>query len=317
MQLSQLESGVKALHIEEFQFEKQFRQLLSPFIPQSRVKGLFFEIRDIPSITGYIDIFFFTQSISNILDNAIKFTSEGGVAVGASEEIVDGKRRLLLTIEDTGIGISEEHLKLVFEEFRQVSEGQNRSFEGTGLGLTIARKMIKLLDGEISVDSKMGKGSVFNISIPFPSYPGFSSHVSAGSSQAQENQETLVKSKTNLTILLVEDNEVNSQLILAYLKNDYKVEWAIDCDTAIEMVQQKKYDAILMDINLGPGMDGLEATQLIRKMKGYGNLPIIALTGYTMFGDRDRLIEGGCTDYIPKPFTKSEILDLLNEILLS
>jgi len=315
MQLSQLESGVKALHLQSFDFDNHFRQLLNIFIPHARAKGLFFEIRKIPVITGHIDIFFFTQAISNILENAIKFTNEGGVAVGVTESWHESKRSVNITIEDTGIGISETHMKLIFEEFRQASEGQNRSFEGTGLGLTIARKMIQLLGGDIVVNSKMGKGSVFNITIPFP--PGMAPSPDLLPVENAENEEQNPEAlpATDQTVLLVEDNDVNSQLTFAYLKNAYKVEWANDCVTALEMVQKQKYDAILMDINLGPGLDGLQATRLIRQIKGNENLPIIALTGYTMFGDRERLIEGGCTDYIPKPFTKSEILNLLDKIL--
>ncbi len=315
MQLSQLESGVKAVHLEACLIHQHIRQLLNNFIPVARAKGLFLEIRDLPEMNGYLDIFFFTQSIANILENAIKFTSEGGVSISISEDWIKGKRMLFVTIEDTGIGISESHLNLIFDEFRQASEGQNRSFEGTGLGLTIARKMIQLLGGEISVSSKIGKGSVFCISMPYPEVqlnaePAVSNHKSSASKQISRE-----KVLPKMTLLLVEDNEVNSQLIFAYLRNDYDIDWAADSAAAIEMARQKKYDAILMDINLGPGMDGLQATQEIRRIKGYATLPVIALTGYTMFGDRERLVEGGCTDYIPKPFTKSDILELLGKIL--
>jgi two-component system sensor histidine kinase BarA len=101
-------------------------------------------------------------------------------------------------------------------------------------------------------------------------------------------------------------------LSLAYLKHQFEIDWALDGPTAIRMASEKSYDAILMDINLGPGMDGLQATQQIRKQKENEKTPIIALTGYTLFGDRDRLIAGGCTEYLAKPFTKAAILKLLN-----
>jgi len=233
----------------------------------------------------------------------------------SSIEKEKGNRMLHVTIEDTGIGISESHLKLIFDEFRQASEGQNRSFEGTGLGLTIARKMIQLLGGEISVNSRIGKGSAFCISLPYPEVQLNAEPAITSSKAYISKHESREKILPKMTLLLVEDNEVNSQLIFAYLRSDYDIDWAADSTAAIEMAQQKNYDAILMDINLGPGMDGLQATQEIRKIKGYATLPIFALTGYTMFGDRDRLIEGGCTDYIPKPFTKSDILELLGKIL--
>jgi len=124
-------------------------------------------------------------------------------------------------------------------------------------------------------------------------------------------------SEPSQTILLVEDDMVNAQLIQVYLKNKYKIEWARDGASALEMVRQQKYDAILMDVNLGEELDGIEATRIIRKLNAYKKIPIIALTGYTMFGDRERLIEAGCNDYLAKPITKSEILNLLNTILPS
>ncbi|MCK9219409.1 MAG: PAS domain-containing protein [Bacteroidales bacterium] len=317
MQLSQLESGVKALHYVKFDAAKHLQTLLETYIQQARHKGLFMEVRNISAGIGYLDLFFFTQAISNILDNALKFTKEGGVTFEVQEIMRQNVRWLEFHIEDTGIGISETHLKLIFEEFRQASEGQNRSFEGTGLGLTVAKKMILLLGGEIEVQSKIGKGSSFTIFIPFPEHKETvvlpSSERQGDSSKKKPFELSAIEQRN---ILLVEDNEVNSQLTTAYLKNKYNVDWALDGPIAIEKLHYKTYDAILMDINLGPGgMDGLQAAQLIRKIKGCENIPIIALTGYTMFGDRERLVAGGCSDYLPKPFTKADILGLLEKIL--
>lgn len=220
-----------------------------------------------------------------------------------------------MTVKDTGIGISEAHLKMIFDEFRQASEGQNRSFEGTGLGLTISRKMIQLLGGEISVESTIGAGSVFTISVPYPEI--HYSKKRPDTFAKQDIKKPVIKDHgiSKIDLLLVEDNDVNSHLIFAFLKDKFNVDWAVDGDAAIEMVRQKKYGIILMDINLGHGMDGLQATKTIRQIKGCESVPIIALTGYTMFGDRERLIEGGCTGYIAKPFTKSEILEILDKIL--
>jgi len=105
------------------------------------------------------------------------------------------------------------------------------------------------------------------------------------------------------------------QLTVAYLNNEFTVDWAVDGPSALEKARTKNYVAILMDINLGPGMDGLQAAQSIRKMKDFENIPIIALTGYTLFGDKERLIKGGCTNYLAKPFSKEDILKVLKESL--
>jgi len=314
MQLSQLESGMKAVNIQKTEIDHIFRQIMGTYNPQARIKGLFLELREFQPMIGYLDQFFFIQSISNILDNAVKFTREGGVTITV-EEIINQEIRLLsVNIDDTGIGISPDHLRFIFEEFRQVSEGHNRSFEGTGLGLTIANKMISLLGGTIEVDSKIGKGSHFRILVPFlKEKPGAKPPVLDFPGPKKEDNSKEMSTPGKPVILLVEDNEINMQLTVAYLNQEFTVDWAQDGPSALEKTRTKKFDVILMDINLGPGMDGLQAAQSIRKMKDYKNIPIIALTGYTLFGDKERLIKGGCTDYLSKPFSKENIIKVIKE----
>lgn len=316
MQLSQLESGVNALNLQEAFPDKLFSQMMEIYLPQARSKGLYLELREVPSDQGFIDLFFFVQAITNILDNAIKFTREGGVSITVRQFMKTSQRFLSIIIEDTGIGITNENIQIIFDEFRQVSEGHNRGFEGTGIGLTIARKMILLMDGTIAVQSKIGKGTQFFIELPFPEQKQIPfKQVLKHDGETAETLNKGMVSSTQQIILLVEDNEVNMQLTHAYLKQSYQMDWAPDGPMAIEKAKRKKYSLILMDINLGLGMDGIQATQAIRKIPGYENVPIIALTGYTLFGDRERLIEGGCTGYLSKPFTKSEILKVLGPIL--
>lgn len=315
MQLSQLESGISAYKPNLINVNQEIRKLINTYRPLAKAKNLYLELRACDVEPGFLDGFFFNQSISNIIDNAIKFTSEGGVSIEVGEVLQENKRYLSIQIHDTGIGISESHIKLIFEEFRQASEGQNRSFEGTGLGLTIARKMIDLLGGEITVESRFGKGSQFKITIPYPTRDDGETAATVNKPATSEPVGVQPKPQNHpMRLLLVEDNEVNMQLSVAYLKGLYMVDWALDGAAAIKMVKDKSYDAILMDINLGPGMDGLQVTKVIRSMKDCNSIPIIALTGYTLFGDKDRLIEGGCTDYLAKPFTKSAILQLLESI---
>jgi len=316
MQLSQLESGINALNLQETFPDILLKQILDIYSPQARMKGLYLELREITSERGYLDHFFFAQAITNILDNAIKFTREGGVSIIVTEKMLEANRWLVIIIEDTGIGISRENMQIIFEEFRQVSEGHNRGFEGTGIGLTIARKMIHLMGGIIEAQSKIGKGTQFLIKIPFPEKQD-----ALQSGQIPLNKQVNVPLNMGIipdaqaVVLLVEDNEVNMQLTHAYLKQHCQMDWAADGPMAIEKAKKKRYSAILMDINLGLGMDGIQAVQAIRKIEGYESVPIIALTGYTLFGDKERLIEKGCTGYLPKPFTKHEILKILRPIL--
>ncbi len=316
MQLSQLESGLNALNPQEANPDKLFKQMMEIYLPQARTKGLYLELREVTSSPGFLDLFFFVQAITNILDNAIKFTREGGVSIIVNEKLKTKQRWLSILIEDTGIGISKENIQIIFDEFRQVSEGQNRGFEGTGIGLTISRKMIHLMGGTIDVQSSIGKGTRFLIELPFPDQQfNLQEAVNFSDHKPEESYNTAIISNSRQVVLLVEDNEVNMQLTHAYLKNYCQMDWAADGPMAIEKAKKRKYALILMDINLGLGMDGIQATQAIRKITGYENVPIIALTGYTLFGDRERLIEGGCNGYLPKPFTKNEILKVLRPIL--
>jgi PAS domain S-box-containing protein len=316
MQLSQLESGIKAISATKIDLKDQIESLTERFRPAATAKGLFFKVNhDIPA-TGCIDAFFFTQAIANILENAIKFTREGGVSFDVVEVFLQDQRHLSIDIEDTGIGIAKEHIKVIFDEFRQVSEGQNRSFEGTGLGLTISKKMIDLLGGKITLETNIGKGSKFHILLPFPMPEPMD--LNPFPEQKSKIEKTISVAASNPgqpSLLLVEDNEVNMRLTLAFLEPAFHIDWAPDGYTAIDLASHHAYRGILMDINLGPGMDGLETAREIKKINGYEAIPIVALTGYTMYGDKERLIKGGCTHYLPKPFTKKDITTLLHEII--
>jgi len=315
MQLSQLESGIKMLQADDIDLEIEFRKILEGFTEIAAEKGLFLDIREIPAIHGYLDAFFFNQAISNILENALKFTHTGGVYIEVKETFREGNRFLMIKIVDTGIGISETHRKIIFDEFRQVSEGRNRNFEGTGLGLTIAIKMIQLLSGDIQVESEMGKGSVFNVTLPFPTsaewHPG--QYPIPGMEYPQraagEQKESLK------AILVVDEEEVNAQRIQLYLKGLYRVEWVADGKSAIEMVKHHPYATVLIDVNPGLSQAGIQDNQLIRTIRAYKEIPIIALTGFSKAGDRDNLVKAGYTSYLTKPVTKPDLLQLLGRVI--
>ncbi len=316
MQLSQLESGVKTLQKDNIDIELDLRKIVNSFNDIATEKGLFIEMRKIPSCHGYLDSFLLMQAISNILENALKFTQKGGVIIEASEIFRDHTRFLSIRIEDTGIGISDDHRKIIFDEFRQVSEGRNRNFEGTGLGLTIAIKMVQLLGGDIVVESEMGKGSVFLVTLPFPAAPGNLAEPTPPAGSQKQVTPATVRSNAGLPVLVVEENEVNAQLIYVYLRNNYLVHWARDGANAIDMVKNQAFAAVLIGINPN-GHSGFQTIEAIRQQPGYGNIPVIALTGFTMTGDRELLSRAGFTGYLAKPVAKSELLELLEKVLQS
>lgn len=244
------------------------------------------------------------QVLNNIIDNAIKFTLKGEISIETDKIIENNSTWGIVKISDTGIGISKEKQKIIFEDFRQASEGRTRSFEGNGLGLTVANKMVEMLNGYITVESELGKGATFTVYLP------------AVSENKDENEEQMAKDKNNLPeILLVEDNEMNKAVVMIYLKKVCKVDYAKDGSTAIQMALQKKYSAILMDINLGNGMSGLDVMKRIKENKGYKDIPFVAITGYAMYGDKEKLIEEGCTHYLSKPFLKETLVNLVMELI--
>jgi len=202
---------------------------------------------------------------------------------------------------------------MIFEEFRQVSEGMSRTFEGSGLGLALCTKISRLINARLWVDSVPGKGSDFYIGLP-----------AAAQDYAEvvaEKEHTTVINTQRLgrgpvpEILIVEDNEINRRLAALYLRELCNTEMAENGYVALEKIRRKKYDAILMDINLGAGPNGMSIANQVRSIDQYKDVPIIAVTGYTMQGDREKLLANGCSHYLAKPYDKKTLLRLFTDIL--
>jgi CheY-like chemotaxis protein len=211
------------------------------------------------------------------------------------------------------VGISEVKQNLIWEEFRQASEGYNRGFEGTGLGLTIAKRYTDLMKGSISVKSLFGKGTTFKVSFPL----SFKSSIEVSTANSNQNNASTISSEIHPTakILYVEDDEISVKYVSTITKALYTIHSAKDSDEALNMIKQNKYDAILMDINLHRGMDGIELTKVIRKIDGYKSTPIVAITAFAMGHEKEEFLAKGMTHYLSKPFVKNQLLSLLESIV--
>jgi CheY-like chemotaxis protein len=219
-----------------------------------------------------------------------------------------------ISVIDTGIGIKNENLKQIFEEFRQVSEGLSRQFEGTGLGLTITKKFIELLAGEIIVTSEYGKGSTFEVLFPLHNFK--LSHPEpdlTGKSNLATDDELVLKELPD--VLMVDNDEASREITRLFLKNICNIDFAESGEDAIKLVKKKSYKLILMDINLGKGLSGTETAQRIKKLSKYKNTPIVALTAFALAGEKEEFIKLGCTHYLSKPFLKKDLIDLFKSIL--
>jgi PAS domain S-box-containing protein len=256
------------------------------------------------------------EVISNLLNNAIKYTDDGGVTITTKKEIRGGKICVVIRFKDTGIGIPADMRDLIWEEYRQVSEGYNRSFEGTGLGLTVTKNFVEKLGGEILVEkSEVGKGSVFLVS--FPLYDEIEKENKNSKDNNQKSGENIQHQKNVKlkNVLYVEDDEDTVSLVKLYLEDICCLDDADNSIDSIKKLKKKKYDAILMDINLGSGANGLETVEMIKMMPAYENTPIVAVTAFAMVGDKEEFLSKGCTHYLSKPFRKEEIQTLVKEIL--
>jgi CheY-like chemotaxis protein len=246
--------------------------------------------------------------LNNLINNGIKFTDKGGVIV----DLASHNNELIIKVTDSGIGIPEDKYELIFEEFRQESEGLNRNFEGTGLGLTLTRKYAELMNGTVKVISVVGMGSIFTVTLPLrPVFDGISN---TKHHPLDETIKIIPAPATKRNVLLVENDMVSTMLIKTYLSNNFKIESVVNGSEALHITAQKQYDLILMDINLGEGLTGIETTQLIKKLENYRNVPIIAVTAFALESDREEFLRHGCTHYISKPFEQTELLELINSI---
>ncbi len=251
------------------------------------------------------------QILLNLIGNAIKFTDSGEVAVriaphaGASDP-----GTLRFTISDTGIGIPREKLGAVFERFTQADSSTTRKYGGTGLGLTISKRLVELMGGRIWVESDVGKGSVFAFCLPLQIWIEGMPSVDVSIGTAPELP------LRPLRILLVEDSEDNRTITLAYMRDTpYRVDVAENGAVACEKFKAGIYDLVLMDRQM-PVMDGLTATRAIRRWEVANHrhpTPIIALTAAALKGDREMCLASGCTAFLTKPIQQEVLLQAIRE----
>jgi len=239
------------------------------------------------------------QIMTNLIENALKFTEEGSVEFGYTIKNERKEPSIEFFVRDTGIGIPQEMHEVIFERFRQVDDTNTRRYGGTGLGLTISKNLVRLLGGDIRVESERGKGTSFFIKFPLQMTSTKPEPVVAvAESKAEANWSGKVA-------LVVEDEESNYFLIDRILKRTgISILWARNGKEAVEMCRTNKIDAVLMDIRM-PIMDGYEATQEIKKNKK--DLPVIAQTAYALKGEREKSLAAGCDAYISKPIDANEL----------
>ena len=318
LDLSKIEAGMMTLEMLPFDFRELLADCIKAHQPKATQNSVSLSAEVAPGVPQQIegDPLRIRQIIANLVSNAVKFTEHGSVTVRVDGEFAQpGEFTLRITVEDSGTGIPADKLLSIFDKFTQADGSVSRRFGGTGLGLAITRSLVALHGGDIQVQSELGKGSTFAVTLQCeanaageaPQKPNVSEHVPT----------TPTTSGSPARILVVEDNHVNQKVVTAVLrKRGFSIELANDGQEALNKLENSAaFDLVLMDVQM-PVLDGLEATRLIRKEARWNRLPIIAMTAHAMNGDKERCLEAGMNGYISKPVHPSLLLSTVDEFLL-
>jgi signal transduction histidine kinase/DNA-binding NarL/FixJ family response regulator len=285
--------------------------------PSAIAKGLDFKVTigdSVPRVI-YSDPIRVKQVLVNLVGNALKFTQRGEIRIHLSSVLQNDACIVVFEVTDSGIGITDEQILRVFEPFTQADESTTRRFGGTGLGLTISKRLVELLGGELTVKSLPGVGSVFRFTIDGGSTDSVEMTQASSESLLVASPDKSDKKRIVLRgrILLAEDGPDNQRLIAGHLrKAGAEVVVAANGRIAVDMVNSQDFDLILMDMQM-PELDGYAATRELRRAGC--TLPVVALTAHAMTEDREKCLKVGCTDYLTKPIEKYALLSAVAAFL--
>ena len=314
LDFSKIEAGKMNFESVQFRIEEITNNTIELFQSKADEKSISLILENDSNIPEFVtgDPTRLTQILNNLISNAIKFTEKGEVRLSIRLISQDNKNvTLCFEIKDTGIGITDKSIPTIFDSFTQASSDTTRRFGGTGLGLTIVKKLINLQNGEIIVKSKLGAGTSFTFSLPFILSSKENIIIKKDSS---ENH-----SISNIRILVAEDNKVN-QMIVKKILSDWNThsEFADNGLIALEMFKSSDFDIILMDIQM-PEMDGYTAVQKIRsEFSGpKSSIPIIAMTAHAISSEKQKCLDAGMNGYISKPFEPADLKKKILELTKS
>jgi len=306
LEYAALSDGEVHLQKAEFHLPQMLETLAREFAPKAEAKGLQLTTTLSERIPEYVigDAVRLRQVVAPLLANAVKFTSVGAVELQATTTGITstGGAPLEVSVRDTGIGIPEDQLDVVFESFRQLESGLSRSYPGMGLGLAVASKLARIMGGEITVESEAGVGTTFHLRLDLELPAGQAADLARLAAAAGETEDG------RPYILFVDDNDVARRIVTHLLR---RAEYSIDCaeggQEGIRAAQRRQYDLILMDLQM-PNVNGLQATAAIREMPGYRETPILALSANYSEEFTRACKEAGLQEFLSKPIQREELL---------
>ncbi len=311
--IAKIEAGELEIYKKDCQINKILNELHVEY--KEKIKLIYNKALEIKLSLGtkdkefkiHTDTVRLEQILSNLIDNAIKFTEKGLIEFGYTLGKDKNDQNIVFFIKDTGIGLSKEQQKNIFQRFTKIEENRKKLHRGAGLGLAISQNIVELLGGKIWIDSTPNKGSTFYFSIPI-------TELTTNDNNMKTMNEVGSYNWGKKTILVAEDEDSNFNLVELILRNtNAKIIRALNGNEVLEIFQKENsIDLILMDIKM-PDMDGLEATKRIRKFDA--EIPIIAHTAYAMADDEKLSLKSGCNNYISKPIKKEKLMEILNKYL--
>ncbi len=319
LDFSKIEANKIELTYANFDLKEMINSVVKSFEPLARAKkiALNYFIGDGTPLHLYGDEKKIVQILNNLISNAIKFTNEGKVEIFADR--LPGKHEntwIYFSVKDTGIGVKKEDIPKMFESFSQLDLSAKKEYQGTGLGLSIAKSLANLMNGKISFESDYKKGSTVSFSLPLVVADNKVQKSANGINEI--NTEEPLKENI-LKILVAEDDAINQLYLAGFLKSHgWIVDTAHNGVIALEKYKKNSYDIILMDGQM-PKMDGFETTRKIREIENHkdneAHIPIVAITGYAIPGDRERFIIAGMDDYVTKPIDENKLIDIISSLI--
>lgn len=301
-------SALSANHIQleetEFAIRETIEGVAGEFLFRAESKALKLRCKFDPHLPDAVvgDALRLRRLLWHLVGNAIKFTQQGEVEIEASAAPSSRGRVLVsIAVHDTGIGIPADQLSTIFESFRQLQSGLSRNYAGLGLGLAVAQKLALLLHGGITVESEVGRGSSFKVTVPLK--------LTDAAARAGHH------ARTRGRILVVDDNSVAQTIASRVLgRNGYEVEIAADGLAAVQKASDSKFDLILMDLQM-PGMDGFETLKSLRNIPDYWDTPVLALTANCSSDYRDKCLRHGMGGFLSKPVQSRELVQAVEKYL--
>ena len=309
LDLSKIEAGMMGLEKTRFSVRSLVSSIRAMFLGKIKKKGLQLQVdinENVPDILSG-DSVRLTQILVNLIGNAVKFTEKGSIRLGFELLQQTGdKARLLLIVEDTGIGIPEAKQQMIFERFHQADLDTTRRFGGTGLGLSIVKQLVEMQGGTINLKSTPGAGSIFSIELEYTIPADSEVEESTISNEGTFDAENKIK------VLIAEDNTMNQQLI-RHLMQNWQINFTIvgNGQEAVDRLKEENFSLVLMDIQM-PQMDGYTATEQIRNHLR-SKIPIIAMTAHAMAGEKEKCLEIGMNDYVSKPLNENTLFNMISQ----